>query len=176
MPHVKVCSEHIPTPDILPLSKMKQRNMLQRRRHRNHLPSTVRLICPPIRPLPGPIGSTTSIRLREINLPLRNIRQRHRCHQQSRSKHVFLRCHVRIQGCPVRDIGIHEAEIHVQGPHDHSAREVELGENCFEVRSELVAEVNVRGDDRGVLGTVGPGFVVAGVSVLEVAGAGAMLR
>lgn len=53
---------------------------------------------------------------------------------------------------------------------------MELVEDGLEVGGELIAEVNVRLDDGCVLRTVGPWFVVAGVGVLEVAVAGAVLQ
>lgn len=157
---------------------MEQRNVLQRSRHLDHLSTIISLIRPPISPLLRPIPTPTPTlhrRLWKIDLPLCDIGQRHRRYQQSGTEHVLLRRDVRVHGCPVGDIRIREAVVHVQRPHDHSAGEVELVEDGFEVGSKLIAEVDVRLDDGGVLRAVGPWFVIASIGVLEVAIAGAVL-
>ena len=95
--------------------------------------------------------------------------------QYTWAEHVLLRRRVVVDGGTAHYVWIADAEIHIQRPHDHATRLVELLEDSLNIVVQLIAEMDVAGDDGRVRLAVRPGLVVAGVGVLEVAGAGPVI-
>lgn len=146
--------------------------MLQRRRHGHALPAGIRNIVPPIRPRFRSIRSSS---LRQIHRPLSHIWQSDWRDQQPRPKHVLLRRNIRIESRHIRDARIRQAEVHIQRPHDHPASQMKLVEDSLEVVVQLISKVDIRLDDRQILLAICPRFVIAGVSILEVASSSAVV-
>ena len=87
----------------------------------------------------------------------------------------LLRGDVGVDPGQLHDLRIRHSKVHVKRPHDHPASLAELLEDCLVVRRELVAEMDIADDRRGVFVAVLPGLVVASESRLGVALAGAVV-